>query len=134
MLYSGEHRAALNDIAKVSSRFKQLNQFANPSGTGQTVAGVAGLGGAWIDPVSLVGSVVSARVLSGILAKPSTAKATADFARVYEKAARTGGVNASKILSHISQRYALIIARELGVPKLARDLSKALQSYSNQSE
>lgn len=134
MLFQGEHRAALNDIARVSSRFKQLNQFANPSGTGQTVASIAGLGGVFLDPVSLVGGVVSARVFSGMLAKPSTAQATANFAKSYERAARSGGVNAGKIISHLSQRYALILAKELGVPKLSGQLANALSGYSNQSQ
>ncbi|MBN8968938.1 MAG: hypothetical protein J0G95_10810 [Rhizobiales bacterium] len=134
MLFSGEHRAALNDIAKVSSRFKQLNQYANPSGTGQTVAGIAGLGGAWIDPATLLTSVVSGRVLSGILAKPSTAKATADFAKAYEKAAEMPGAAKSRYLGYAAQRFSIMVAKELGQQRLAQPLASAIINYSNQSE
>lgn len=134
LLFSGEHRAALNDIAKVSSRFKQLNQYANPSGTGQTVAGIAGLGGAWIEPTSLIGSVVTGRVLSGLLAKPSTAKATADFAKAYERASKLPSVAGSRYLSHAAQRFSIIVANDLGQQRLAQPLASAIMGYSNQSE
>lgn len=134
LLFSGEHRAALNDIAKVSSRFKQLNQYANPSGTGQTVAGIAGLGGAWIEPTSLIGSVVTGRVLSGLLAKPSTAKATADFAKAYERASKLPSVAGSRYLSHAAQRFSIIVANDLGQQRLAQPLAKAITNYSNQSQ
>lgn len=133
LLYSGEHRAALNDIAKVSSRFKQLNQFANPSGTGQTVAGVAGLGGAWVDPVSLVGSVVSARVLSGILAKPQTAKSLARWTTAYERASRMPNSAGQKYLSRETALFATHIAKNLGVMHLSKELARSLSDYSNQS-
>ncbi len=129
LLFSGqpELRSALNDIAKVSSRFKQLNQFANPSGTGQTVAGVAGLGGLWTEPMTLIGSVVSARVLSGILAKPQTAKATAAWAKAYEAAVKMPAQAAKRFLARETQKYSASIARDLGVPRLASDLSRSLQ-------
>lgn len=128
LLYSGEHRAALNDIAKVSSRFKQLNQFANPSGTGQTVAGIAGLGGAWIDPVSLAGSVMSARVLSGLLAKPQTAKSLARWTTAYERASRMPRDVGAKYLARETASFATQVAGNLGVPQLAGNLMQELSS------
>lgn len=128
MLFTGEHRAALNDIAKVSSRFKQLNQYANPSGTGQTVAGVAGLGGAWVDPVSLVGSVVSARVLSGILAKPATAQSLARYTAAYERAAKMPREAGVKYLARETATFATQVARNLGVPQLAGELTQSLSN------
>lgn len=127
LLFSKEHRSALNDISTISSRFKRLNQFANPSGTGQTVAGVAGLGGAWIDPVSLIGSVVSARVLSGILAKPKTTQAVSRWAKAYETAVKTPSRATRDFLKRETQTFGVSVANELGVPRMARDLSRAIQ-------
>lgn len=129
MLFSGqkELKSSLDDIAKVSSRFKMLNQYANPSGTGQTVAGVAGLGGIMTDPVSLITSVVSARVMSGILAKPQSAKAVANFSRAYESAVKMPAIAAKQFLARETQKFSASIARELGAPRLANDLSRSLQ-------
>lgn len=127
LLFSKEHRAALNDIATISSRFKQLNQYANPSGTGQTVAGIAGLGGAWVDPVSLIGSVVSARVLSGILAKPATTQAVSRWAKAYEAAVARPAKATQQLLKRETQTFSASIANALGAPKLVNDLSRAIQ-------
>lgn len=127
LLFSPEHRATLNDIATISSRFKRLNQFANPSGTGQTVAGVAGLGGAFVDPVSLIGGVVSARVLSGLLAKPATTKAVSRWAKVYEAAVKNPGRATAALLKRETQSFSASIANALGAPQLTRDLSRAIQ-------
>jgi hypothetical protein len=129
-------RQSLDDIAKVSSRFKSLNQYANPSGTGQTVAGIAGLGGAWIDPISLAGSVMSARVLSGILAKPETAAATARWAKAYEAAITRPTAASKNFLKQETQKFSVGIANALGAPKLANDLSRSLQGaiYSRAGE
>jgi hypothetical protein len=127
LLFSKEHRAALNDIATISSRFKQLNQFANPSGTGQTVAGVAGLGGVFVDPVSLLGGIVSSRVLSGLLAKPATTRTVSRWSKAYESAVRAPSKATSDFLKRETQSFSASIANVLGAPQLARDLSRAIQ-------
>jgi hypothetical protein len=85
-----QHAKALDDIATVSSRFKQLRQFANPSGTGQTIIG-AGLGAGGVSamfgsitaPLTAAGTILGARILSNVLAKPQTAAPFAIWAKAY---------------------------------------------------
>src|SRR5690606_18292491 len=74
---------ALDDIALISSRFKTLNQFANPSGTGQTVIGGATGFGILAEPVTTLTTIFGARVMSEILSRPSTARATAEYMKAY---------------------------------------------------
>ena len=74
---------ALDDIATVSTRFKELNRLANPSGTAQTLVGVGQIGALAGDPLSLLGSVVGPNIIARVLAKPSTARATARWSRSY---------------------------------------------------
>lgn len=71
----------LDDIAKVSSRFKELQKFANPSGTAR-----AGLGGAigassMVDPLTTLGTVLGGRVLATVLSRPASAASAAKLAR-----------------------------------------------------
>lgn len=118
MLFGGkpELRTALDDIATVSRRFKQLNQYANPSGTGQTVLGGAIGSGAVLDPITALSSVASARVMSSILAKPTSARALAAYSRAYERQAtspsRIGGV----ALMNSAKALGALIGQEAGNP------------------
>lgn len=71
----------LDDIAKVSSRFKELQKFANPSGTAR-----AGLGGAigassMVDPLTTLGTVLGGRVLATVLSRPASAASAAKLAK-----------------------------------------------------
>jgi len=50
--------SALDDLATISQRFKQLNTFANPSGTGQRLTSVLGGAGLIADPVTTIGTIV----------------------------------------------------------------------------
>jgi hypothetical protein len=86
---------SLDDIARVSSRFRELQKFSNPSGTAQNTVGGIGIGSAGtallmgdvVTPLAMLGTVLSARQLATVLAKPSTARAVADFSKRYEVAA-----------------------------------------------
>lgn len=114
----GDISKAIDDIAKVSSRFKSLNQFANPSGTGQQVTG-AGIGaGAIMDPFSTGAMLLGGNVLSRVLARPATAKSMARWARAYANAAE--GANKSSLkglaaLEAMSRQFSATLAKELGV-------------------
>jgi len=48
----------LEDIAKVSSRFKELQKFSNPSGTGRQIAGASIGTGAIVNPLLALKSVL----------------------------------------------------------------------------
>lgn len=130
MLFGGkpELKQALDDIAMVSGRFKQLNQFANPSGTGQTVLGGALLPGLYMEPVATVSSVVSARVMSSMLSKPTSARALAAYAKAYERQATSPSKRGAQALANSARALGVIIGEQSGnagfgqviVPQLSR--------------
>jgi hypothetical protein len=74
----------LDDIAKVSSRFKELQKFANPSGTARAAFGGSMGTGAVVAPLLVLKAVVGGRVLASILSKPATAASVAKLARSQE--------------------------------------------------
>lgn len=83
------HADALKDIATVSSRFRELQKFANPSGTAQTGAGF-GLG-AWMmaEPLTAIGAVLGGRGLAMALANPAKASSVAKVVRAQESLAKS---------------------------------------------
>lgn len=123
--------ASLDDIATVSRRFKQLNQFANPSGTGQTVAGMSYLSGAFLEPTTVVSSLVGARVLSSAMAKPTSAKALAKWSQAYEVAATKPSKEATINLGARARVLALAIANDNGAPAAYNEISTALSRLRN---
>jgi len=123
----GDVAGALDDIAIVSSRFKRLDQFANPSGTGQTIFGGATLLGGFVDPLTAATSILGARVVSSLLARPSTVKGVANWAKAYERAAIKPGPTTTRVLENQSQRLGVIIAKELDVPEVAIRIGRELQ-------
>lgn len=72
---------ALNDVTEVSKRFKNLNKYGNPSGTGQTVLGGASVAGMIADPVTTIASLVGGNIFTRVMSKPATAKSIADWSR-----------------------------------------------------
>lgn len=127
--------ASLDDIAAVSRRFKQLNDFANPSGTGQTIIGGSYLPMLYLEPTSVISSVAGARGMASLLSKPTSAKKLAEWAKAYEVAATQPTSTASKMLDVRSKVLALVIANEAGAPKqvgeIVRAISGARQSPAN---
>lgn len=117
-----ELSGALDDIATVSRRFKQLNQFANPSGTAQSGAGIGYLGGAFVDPATVVGSIVGARVMSSILSKPVSARALAAYAKAYEQQAAQPGKAPSQALTNTARAVSAFLANEAGDRGLAAQI------------
>lgn len=122
MLFGGkpELRSALDDIATVSRRFKQLNQYANPSGTGQTVLGGAIGSGFIADPVTALSSVASARVMSSILAKPTSARALAAYSRAYERQVTAPSKIGAQALMNSAKAMGALIGQEAGNPGLGQ--------------
>lgn len=88
-LFGGKSDLAksLDDINTVVTAIKdKIGKFANTSGTTQTSFGAGMIGGAVMDPVSLIASIVGGKAVAEMLSKPATAKATADFAKAYQAA------------------------------------------------
>lgn len=71
----------LDDIAKVSSRFKELQKFANPSGTAR--AGLGGLigAGAFTEPLTTLTTVLGGRAVATALARPASAASIAKISK-----------------------------------------------------
>lgn len=117
---------SLEDIATVSRRFKQLNQFANPSGTAQNLIGGAIPLGLWVEPTSLISSVASSRVLSSIMAKPTSAKKLAEWAKAYEKAVVTPTAANTNLLGARARVLAIAVANDAGNPGLSSQIYPAI--------
>ena len=128
---SGELANSLDDIATVSRRFKQLNQFANPSGTGQTVLGGAIGTGLYNDPISTVATTVGARVVSSLLSKPVSAKALAAYSRAYANAAQSPTNATLRVLENTSRAVAAIAAHNAGDKSLAQTFLPQLSSVKS---
>ncbi|MDM9643883.1 hypothetical protein [Rhizobium sp. S163] len=117
-----ELSTALDDIATVSRQFKTLNQYANPSGTGQSVIGASYLSGALLDPTTVVGSVVGARVLSSIMSKPTSARALAAYTKAYQRQAVAPTAQSTQLLENTSRALAAYIGHETGDPSIAQQI------------
>jgi hypothetical protein len=83
---------SLDDIATISSRFKELEKFSNPSGTSRSVTGFVMAGGAWHglaklaagsfgEPLTMLSGVLGGNVVSRILASPAGASSAAKWSR-----------------------------------------------------
>ena len=113
-----ELASSLDDIATVSRRFKQLNQFANPSGTGQTIIGGSYIPALWVEPTTLISSVATSRALSSMMAKPTSAKKLAEWAKAYEKAVAAPTPANSNMLGVRAKVLALAVANDAGNPSM----------------
>lgn len=105
---------SLDDIAMVSRRFKQLNQFANPSGTAQSIFSGGLVGGGVAAPMTTLSSVAGGRIAASLLAKPVTAKKVADWAKAYEAAVSKPSPSTKALLEQRTKALTTIIAAERG--------------------
>ena len=81
VLFQGEHRAALDDIAGLSSAMKNADRYNNTSNTGVVVGGAATAGSFLGSPLMTAG-VIGGQLLSGvILGSPRVAKWAAALSR-----------------------------------------------------
>lgn len=114
----------LDDIAKVSSRFKELQKFANPSGTAR--AGFGGLigAGAFAEPLTTLTTVLGGRAVAMALARPAAAASIAKWARANETLVRAPSPARLSALNTASRN----LIGTLGVNNLTpADFLKALQ-------
>lgn len=138
LLFGGQQelKSSLDDIATVSRRFKELNQFANPSGTGQTIIGGSYLPGLYLEPVSVISSIAGTRVLSNALSKPTSAKKLAEWAKAYEQAAVNPTVKTQNMLGVRAKVLSLSLANDAGnssiVNQLINPLSRVQKAAAGQ--
>lgn len=126
--------SSLDDIAAVSARFKQLNQYANPSGTGQAIIGGSYIPGLFVEPTSVVSGLVGTRALSNVLARPTTAKKLAAWSKAYEVAATKPSATATNMLGVRAKVLALSIANDnnMSFNDVSRVLSQIHKSPADQ--
>ena len=118
---------ALDDIAMISSRFKQLNQYANPSGTSQSVIGGAAGTGILIEPVTTLTTLMTARVVSGLLAGPQSAQSIAKWSNAYYNAVARPTRATLQAFNQASRVFADDIGKQLNAPQHAESLFRQLQ-------
>jgi hypothetical protein len=118
---------ALDDIATVSQRFKQLNTYANPSGTAQNAQfGVGGYALA-TNPVAVIGTVIPGAVMSWALSRPQSAQSIAKWSNAYYNAVAKPTRATLQALQQANRSFADDIGRQLGVPQHAEALFRQLQ-------
>jgi hypothetical protein len=85
---AGPQRAALDDIAKISLRMKEVgSRFGNPSGTAQNVNYFALAGSAIAAPLTTLAAALGGAGAAKVLSSPVGASSVAKWARTYETAA-----------------------------------------------
>jgi hypothetical protein len=117
----------LDDISTISNRWKDLQKFANPSGTGQTVAGASIGAGLMAEPVTTITTVIGARAMAHVLSKPVTAAPVAQFARKYEIALRSPSPVTYAGLTVAARNLANNLSERLGTSVTGEDFLRAIQ-------
>jgi hypothetical protein len=96
---AGQHRQALDDIATISQRYKEVGRrFGNPSGTGQTVGGLGEL--LWIvfHPFTAIPTLAGGAVAARMLSAPASARQTATLmSRALDMAKSQTAGNAARL-------------------------------------
>lgn len=135
---NASHADAIDDIAKVSERFKQLNKYGNPSGTAQHSALFAGgaaatattaavLAGHFIEPLTTVTAIVGGRIASHILARPMPARAMARWAEDYAAVAANPTPASMNKLEASTKIFAASVGKDFGRPDLVNEFMRRLQ-------
>jgi hypothetical protein len=100
---------ALNDVSEVARRFKNLNKFGNPSGSGQTILGGASLYNVFSDPISVIAGIGGGNVFTRVMSRPATAKDIANWSRRYENYVR----NPTRVTGEALYRAGIPVSRAL---------------------
>ncbi len=114
------HRAALDDIAKVSGRMADsFERFASKSQSNRGVMiGMAGSAG-YFEPMTLLGTVVAPTVMSKILSTPAGAASASKWARAVEVYSRQATAATATALDRATRNFASTVGESAGVPDLA---------------
>jgi hypothetical protein len=131
---AGPQRAALDDIAVISDRLKQVGQkFGNPSGTAQN-ANFAAMGAGLIAaPLTTIASAVGSYGIARILAAPAGAASAAKWSKAYAAFRTTPTPQAIGLLQVMSRNLANT-AQGLGIEVKVEDLIRALQTPQPQQD
>lgn len=98
ILFSPENKAALDDIATLSRRFVQFDKLSNHSRTAVTGGTMLAGYGLVTRPLELLASMIGGRAMAMALARPATAKATANWLKAHEAVVRPAlGASSEKV-------------------------------------
>jgi hypothetical protein len=122
----GDLAQHLDDIATVSSRFKELQKYANPSGTAQNATFGAMGAGLIAAPMTTISTVIGANALARVLSQPATAASAAKLARTQLKLV-TNPSPANVAAYTVASRNFATTLESIGVPANSNDFLKALQ-------
>jgi hypothetical protein len=125
---AGPHRQALDDIAMISQRYKNIGkQFGNPSGTAQNVTGFGTA--AWImsSPYTAIPSLISGAVFAKVLASPAGASSAAKWGKAYE-ALKVSQSPQKMVAFQLASRNLANTASSLGSNATGADFMHLIQS------
>jgi hypothetical protein len=124
----------LDDIATVSERFKELQKFANPSGTGQITTGVGALTALWADPVTAITGLVGVNLMARVLASPATVAPVAQWAKKYQIAVQKPSPANAAMLVIASRNLVNTLNAKLGLTLSPEQLLKSMQPVTGRAE
>ena len=116
----------LEDISTISRHWKDLQRFANPSGTGQALAGMGIGAGVFADPLTTLGAVLTGRVLATALAKPATAASIAQWSRAYRNVVARPSPSTLASINIASRNLANTLGDKLGANINPVDLLRSI--------
>lgn len=124
---SGPQRVALDDIAKISQRMKEVgSRFGNPSGTAQNANFFALATSLVAAPLSTITAAIGGGVAAKLLSSPVGAVSVSRWSRAYERLASAPGSIAN--IENYKRATAMLsvnISRETGSP--IKDIMRQLQ-------
>lgn len=124
---AGAHRQALDDIATISQRYKEVGRrFGNPSGTGQTVLGFSELAALYLHPFTAIPALIGGAVFARMLSAPATAAATANVLKSSLAMAKAPNPLRLANLSNAASAFAKAAQNagsNLSVPQFMRQLA-----------
>lgn len=123
---SGPQRVALDDIAKISQRMKEVgSKFGNPSGTAQNV-NLLGLATAFMAaPLSTISAGLGGAVVAKVLSSPVGASSVSKWSRAYEAAATRNTEGSRLAFQRATALLAANIHQDAGLP--IKDVIRRLQ-------
>lgn len=123
---SGPQRVALDDIAKISLRMKEVgSKFGNPSGTAQNVNFFALLSSFATAPLPTIVAAIGGAATAKILSSPVGAVSVSKWSRAYESLARFRSAAQLESYNRATGLLAVTISRDTGLP--IKDLVRQLQ-------
>lgn len=125
IIFSAEHRASLDNFAKVANSLERVSKMGNPSGTGNVISTLAA-GAGVLHPITLLGTALPPYALAKIMAKPAGVRGMSNFSEAYSRFANSANAATARTLTTATKAFSLVVAKELGDTAKARDIEQHL--------